>query len=66
MEKEKHKYRSSEISLQRVEIIEQQCRKMRSDAIAKGFLILLSANLFRGQKIELKPVNEEKDLKCSA
>ncbi len=63
---EKQKYTTSDISLQRAETIEQQCRKMRSDAIAKGFLILLSANLFRGQKIELKPVTEEKDLKCSA
>ena len=55
-----------EISIQRIEQLEEECRKMRSDAIARGFMLLLSAQLFKDQEIKLKPVNEENSGECAA
>ena len=54
------------ISIQRIEAIEEQCRQMRSDTIAKGFMLLLSASVFKDQEIRLKPVNEHNTGKCAA
>ena len=55
-----------EISIQRIEEIEEQCKKMRSDAIAKGFMLLLSAQLLKDQELKLKPANEDNGGKCAA
>ena len=33
--------------------IEEECREMHSDAIAKGFMVLLSAQLFKDQQLKL-------------
>ena len=56
----------SEISIQRIEQIEERCRQMRSEAIAQGFMVLLSAQLFKDQQNKLKPVNDEKLGECAA
>ena len=55
-----------EISLQRMEQIEEECKDMRSDIIAKGFMLLLSAQLLKDQEIKLKPVNEKGGGECAA
>ena len=55
-----------EISRQRIEEIEEECRQMRSEAIAKGFMLVLSAQLFKDQEITLTPVSEEKGGECAA
>ena len=62
MEKDK----APEISIQRIEQIEEECRNMRTEAIAKGFMLLLSAQLFEDQEIRLKQVNEENGGECAA
>jgi hypothetical protein len=56
----------AEISRQRIEKIEERCREMRSEAIAKGFMLLLSAQLFKDQEIKLTQVTEEKGGECAA
>lgn len=62
MEKDK----VAEISIQRIEEIEKECRQMRSEALTKGFLLVLSAQLFKDQEITLTPVSEEKGGECAA
>jgi hypothetical protein len=62
MEKDK----VAEISMDRIEEIEEQCRQMRSDAIAKGFILLLSGQLFKDQEIKLTQATEEKGGECAA
>ena len=55
-----------DISRKRVKEIEEQCRKMRSDAIVNGFMLLLSAQLFKDREIALKPADEDKPGECAA
>ena len=62
MEKDK----VAEISMDRIEEIEEECRQMRSEAIAKGFMLLLSAQLFKDQEITLTQATEEKGGECAA
>ena len=62
MEKDK----VAEISMDRIEEIEEECRQMRSEAIAKGFMLLLSAQLFKDQEIKITRVSDEKGRECAA
>ena len=39
---------------------------MRSEAIAKGFMLLLSAQLFKDHEITLTQATEEKGGECAA
>lgn len=55
-----------DLSRQRIEAIEQRCRKMRSEAIADGVMALVSARLFKDQRIQLKPAEEPQGGECTA